>query len=201
MATDQVQLGAAERRKARLTWVRRLRYLLPLAAVAVVVLVAAQVGWREFRFVTAKTPGVKDGTVRMVNPAFRGEGKDGKRYVVTAAAGVRDDADPQVLRLDRPAVTVSGGDEAAARTVANRGVFRQDDLTLRLDGDVRTEQNGRSVFVADNSVIDTTTGRITGQGIQATRTASAVRSDSYTITDSGDRVVFKGGVRARLNAR
>ena len=172
-----------------------------MAAGLLLVAVVVQVSWREFRFLTSREPGVKEGTVRMVNPAFSGEGKDGKQYLVTAVSGVRDAADPQLFLLQAPVVTVSGGGESPARTVAKRGLFNQDNLTLKLEGDVSTEQDGRNVFLADNTVIDTATGAISGSGFQSTRGSGQVRADNYTITDSGDRVVFKGGVRARLDAR
>lgn len=192
---------ALSRMQNRLVVVRRLRQVLPIVAVLMVVGVAGQIGWREFRFVSARPPGVEEGLVQMINPAFNGEGSDGRRYQVTAKSGVRDADNPSIITLDAPAVTIRYPDGESAQTVARNGVFSQDDLTLTLQGDVRTDSGGANRLLADNTVIDTRTGGISGQGFEATRGSGQVRADSYTITESGDRVLLKGGVRARINGQ
>jgi lipopolysaccharide export system protein LptC len=185
----------------RLKVVRRLRRALPVIAVMMLAGVVGQIGWREFRFVSARPPGIEEGLVQMINPAFNGEGSDGKRYRVTAKSGVRNADDPSIITLDSPAVTIRESDGETARTVAERGVFSEDALTLTLEGNVQTEDGGATRLLADNTVIDTRTGGISGRGFEATRGFGVVRADNYTITDSGDRVLLKGGVRARINGQ
>lgn len=190
-----------DRLNLRLKWVRRLRRGLPALAALTVIVIGAQIAWREFRFIASKPPGVDEGLVQMINPAFNGEGSDGKRYRVTAAKGVRDENDPSIITLDAPTVTIEEADGETFRTVARNGVFSQDDMTLTLRGDVRTEGGGSGRALADNTVIDTRTGSISGSGLAASRGNGQVQADSYTITDSGDRVILKGGVRARIDGQ
>jgi len=201
LTRDRLDPTAVNRLQSRLIVVRRLRLALPIVAVLMVVGVVGQISWREFRFASAQPPGVEEGLVQMINPAFNGEGDEGRRYRVTAKSGVRDAENPSMIRLDAPAVTIRYPDGENARTVAQRGVFNQDDLTLTLEGDVNTDSGGPNRLLADNTVIDTRTGGISGQGLEATRGSGQVRADSYTITESGDRVLLKGGVRARINGQ
>jgi lipopolysaccharide export system protein LptC len=193
------EIRAANWRRSRLTLVRTLGFVLPAAAGVLVVVVGAQVAWREYQVAHTFTPKVAEAEVRMVNPAFSGEGRGGKHYLVTATAGVRDAADAMLFRLDNPVVVVRKGDEAGSRTTALRGAFRQDDQVLRLEGDVRMTQGARNQVLADNAVIDTTTGLVTGKGFRGSNRNGSMTAGSYST--SNGRTVFKGGVRGRFNVR
>jgi lipopolysaccharide export system protein LptC len=191
-----------DRRQRRLMWVRFLRRTLPVVAGVVMAGVAGQVAWRALVTVVAPTPVVSESQVKMVNPTFSGQGRDGSRYLVTAQSGIRDPKDQARILLTKPTVSVSHGGEPGARTVSDRGVFREDNLSLTLQGDVRVADGTGYRFVTNDAVIDTSTGQVTGQGgIQGTGPVGAVQSDSYSVTEKGDRMVFKGGVRARIDGR
>ena len=189
-----------ERRRRRLVWVKFLRRTLPVAAGMALVSVVGQVGWRSLQASATAPPVVSESTVRMVNPQFSGAGRDGSRYLVTAQSGVRDPKDAARIILDKPNVSVSRAGEAGTHTVSQRGVFREDDQSLSLEGDVRVEQAGGFTFVANNAVIDTATGKVVGGGVKGQGPTGDVQSGSYSVTDKGDRMVFKGGVRTQLKA-
>ncbi|WP_411289327.1 LPS export ABC transporter periplasmic protein LptC [Phenylobacterium sp.] len=201
MSTDLTFNAAREGRRKRLVWVRVLRLGLPLAAATVVAGVAGQIAWRSLAVLRAPPPVAAETAVRMINPSFRGQGRDGSRYVVTARSGVRDAGDAARILLDSPTVFIGrAGEPDGARSVAQRGVFREDDLTLRLEGDVRLERGG-SRFVAKVATINTATGQISGEGLKGAGDTGAVQADSYAIDGAGDRMVLKGGVRARISGR
>jgi lipopolysaccharide export system protein LptC len=137
----------------------------------------------------------------MVHPQFTGSGRDGSNYLLTAQSGVRDPKDNARILLDKPTVTVNRPGEAATHTVSERGVFREDDQSLSLEGDVRVEEAGGFHFVANNAVIDTNTGKVVGGNVQGQGPTGDVQSGSYSVSDKGDRMVFKGGVRSQLKGR
>ena len=190
-----------ESRRQRLVWVKFLRRTLPVAALMALVSVVGQVTWRSLQSAASAAPVVAESTVRMVNPQFSGSGRDGSRYLVTAQSGVRDPKDAARILLDRPTVNVSRAGEPGTHTVSQRGVFREDDQSLSLEGNVQVEEAGGFHFVANSAVIDTSTGKVTGGGVQGQGLAGAVQSGSYSVTDKGDRMVFKGGVRSQLKGR
>ena len=189
-----------ERRRRRLVWVKFLRRTLPVAAGVALVSVVGQVAWRNLQEATG-APAVAESTARMVNPQFSGTGRDGSRYVVTAQSGVRDPKDATRIVLEKPTVSVSRAGAAATHTVAQRGVFREDDHSLSLNGDVRVEEAGGFHFMANTAVIDTSTGKVVGDKVQGQSSSGSVQSGSYSVTEKGDRMIFKGGVHSQLKGR
>ncbi|MDB5423557.1 MAG: hypothetical protein JWQ29_973 [Phenylobacterium sp.] len=201
LSTDIARKMTPEHRRRRLIRVRFLRRTLPVAAGVALVAVVGQVAWRSLQSAAAPPPMATENTVRMVNPQFSGQGRDGSRYLVTAQSGLRDPKDAARIVLERPIVTVSRQGQPGAHTVSRRGVFREDNQSLTLEGDVQVEEGGGFHFVANNAVIDTATGKVVGGGVRGQNAAGAVRSDTYSVTDKGDRMVFKGGVHTQLKGR
>jgi lipopolysaccharide export system protein LptC len=200
LSTSDLSTSPMQRRRRRLVWVKFLRRTLPVAAAVALVSVVGQIAWRSVQAATPAAPVVSESTVRMVHPQFSGAGRDGSRYLVTAQSGVRDPKDDARIMLDKPTVSVSRAGQADTHTVSERGVFREDNQSLTLDGNVRVEEAGGFHFVANSAVIDTSTGKVIGGGVQGQGPTGAVRSGSYSVTDKGDRMVFKGGVHTQLKA-
>jgi len=190
-----------ERRRRRLVWVKFLRRTLPVAALVALVSVVGQVVWRSLQASATSAPMVAESTVRMVNPQFTGSGRDGSKYLLTAQSGVRDPKDSARILLERPTVSVTQAGGAETHTVSDRGVFREDNQSLSLDGDVKVEEAGGFHFIANNAVIDTSTGKVVGGNVQGQGPTGVVQSGSYSVTDKGERMVFKGGVRSQLKPR
>jgi lipopolysaccharide export system protein LptC len=163
--------------------------------------VIGQVSWNTI--VTVLTPDAKSpgDQVRMDNPTFSGESKDGARYLVTARSGLRDPKKESRILLDAPTVTVTRAGAGVTRTTARTGEFHEDDMTLRLEGDVRVDNGGDSKFDFKNAVIDPRTGEVSGQGATGKSPTGDIRSDSYDVLDQGERMVFKGGVRGRIQPK
>ena len=195
------QRGSAAYRASRLVRVRVLRIALPALAAVILAAVAGQLTWRGVQVATAPQPQRPAGEDRMIQPSFSGEARDGSRYLVRATSGVRDPADPARILLQNPMVSVDRAGEPAARSVSERGVYREDDATLTLQGNVRVDTGGGFGFAAQDAVVDTRTGQLVGQRVRGRAAVGEVTSDNYTVTEKGDRMVFKGGVRARLNER
>jgi len=202
LSTDISRKLTPEHRQRRLVRVQFLRRTLPIAAVVALAAVVGQVSWRSLQAAVAAPPPPAASIVRMVSPQFSGQGRDGSHYLLTAQSGVRDPKDAARIMLDRPVVTVTRqGGETGAHTVSQRGVFREDNQSLTLEGDVQVEQGAGFRFVANNAVIDTSTGRVVGGGVQGQSDTSAVRSDNYAVSDKGDRMVFKGRVHAQIKSK
>jgi lipopolysaccharide export system protein LptC len=201
LTADLTLRDGAERRRSRLVRVGRLRRALPLVAGAVLALVAAQIAWRTVVGLTVPAHPANESTLRMDNPSFSGSGRDGSRYVLTAKSGQRDLKNDELILLDNPTVTITPTGAAGTRTTARRGMFRENDLTLRLEGDVQGQRGNGDRFVAQDVTINTSTGEVSGQGLHGTGSTGAVQANSYAVQDSGQRVVLKGGVRSRLNIR
>jgi len=185
------------RRRSRL--IRVLRLVLPAAMAAILAGLVGQVTWRT---VTAKdrAPQEAKSQIRLITPRFYGQSSDGRSFMIGAKAAIRDDNDPKLIHLEDPTLTLGLGAAAPTRVTAKGGQYREDDLSLKLEGDVRLDDGGGYRFASDKAQVDTWTGNITGPTtLQGDGPNGQVQSDTYSIYDKGDRVVFKGRVRARLD--
>jgi lipopolysaccharide export system protein LptC len=201
--TEQPILRTAEPSSVlhrRLARVRVLRLALPTVAALLVLLLVGQLAWNALS--GARKPTVAaaaDTTVRMVSPTFTGEGRDGSHYQVTATSGQRDAKDEKRINLQQPVVVVTRNGQVDTQSTSQTGVFQEDQRKLLLNGEVQVKNSSGYNFTAQNAIIDTATGQVAGQAIQGHGLAGNVQSNNYAAYDKGDRVVFKGGVRARLN--
>ena len=187
------------RRHTRL--VRILRWLLPLTMLGVVGLLASLVTAhairrREAARQEATTP------IRMVNPHFYGRDSQGRAYTLAAAEASRDEASFQRVLLSHPAVTLDLESAHPSSLTADQGVYHEDSRMLYLQGHVHGSDPKTAAFSTDKAVVNTRTGEVKGaSGLTGQARAGSVKSNGFDVYDKGDRVVFKGGVHARLNSR
>ncbi|PTS88449.1 MULTISPECIES: LPS export ABC transporter periplasmic protein LptC [unclassified Caulobacter] len=184
------------RRKA----VRILRLALPALAASVLVAIIAQTALGAFNTEAVETPLDRNG-LRMDNPRFTGLMKDGRTFLITATGAVRDTVDPNRVALDAPHLTRGYGSPEPTQVVSRQGVYDEAKGLLQLTGDVRVNSGNGYDFSTQQALIDTRTGDVVGQeGINgASASGNKVQADSYAVSDKGDRVVFKGRVKTRLN--
>jgi lipopolysaccharide export system protein LptC len=186
------------RRRSRL--VRVLRVLLPAA---IFLILAGLAGALAYNTMTAG-PGQaasEDAPIRLVNPRFVGRDDKGRAYVITALSATRDPKDYQRVLLDQPALVLDEEGPDPFRDTAKSGVYHEGDRKLDLRGGVRLS-TGQSVFETAASLFDTKTGEVVGSGpIQGSGALGEINAKSYAVYGKGERMVFKGGVRARLNTK
>ena len=72
---------------------------------------------------------------------------------------------------------------------------------LELSGGVRLADT-RNTFATAASLFDTKTGEVIGSApIQGAGGLGEINAKSYGVYDKGDRMVFKGGVRTRIETK
>jgi lipopolysaccharide export system protein LptC len=142
-----------------------------------------------------------DAALRMENPRFTGAMKDGGEFLILATAATRDKTDPNLVSLDGPRLTRGYGSDTPTQVISRQGVYDEAKGSLLLTGDVRINNGEGYAFATEKALIDTRTGQVIGDaGVQGSGVSgNKVQADSYAVTDKGDRVVFKGRVRTRLN--
>lgn len=174
------------------------RIVLPLAIAALVLTVAVQVGWRTYMAAT-HPPAEAKTEIRLITPRFYGQSTDGRSFMITARSAVRDDKDPRRIILEDPALTLDLGSPTPTRMTAKNGVYRQDDFSLNLKNNVRLDDGAGYRFASEESFVDTQTGNVTGEStLNGEGPSGQVQSRAYSVYDKGDRIVFRGGVRARF---
>ncbi len=200
-ARENPPASRAPRGKARAhsVLVHVLRWLLPAIMVAVVATLAGLVAIHAIKRQAAAH---KDATtpIRMVNPHFFGRDNQGRAFTLGARQAARDEQSFQVVLLSYPAVTMDVDGPHPSTLTADTGVYHEDTRILYLKGHVRADNSKASTFATDEAVVNTRTGVVNGASALSSRTpVGDVKSGSFDVYDKGDRVIFKGGVHARLN--
>jgi lipopolysaccharide export system protein LptC len=193
--------GPPPRGKARAhsRLVRLLRFLLPMIMVTVVgtlvVLVAAHaVRRRDAAHRDAATP------IEMVNPHFFGRDSQGRAYTLGARQAARDEQSFQRVLLSYPWINMDTEGAHPSTLTADTGVYHEDTRMLFLRGHVHANNARASRFATDQAIVNTRTGAVTSPVSLAGETpVGDVQSKAFDVFDKGARVVFKGGVHARLN--
>jgi lipopolysaccharide export system protein LptC len=202
LEADRAGYGRDLRRwRRRSRRVKLARVVLPVAMAALLATVIGQVAWRSF---TAGDRSVSEGKaqIRMVTPRFYGQSSEGKPFIITARAAVRDENDFKLVFLDAPTLTLGVGSPAPTRTTADRGMYREDTWKLHLYGNVRMDDGAGYRFASDEALVDTRTGNTTGETtLQGEGPTGQVQSNAYSVYDKGDRIIFRGGVRARIDGK
>lgn len=185
-------------------WVRRrglirgMRIGLP-AAMGLIAL--GLVGWVGASALRAPKPvKIDDPVIRMVGARFQGRVEDGRSFLIGAQEAVRDERMPQQVALLEPILVVGAETPMPRRIMARKGTYDEKTRLLRLTGDVRIDDGAGNRVATNDTTIDTRTGLAVGQkGIDADGPVGQVSADSYSVTDKGDRIQFKGRVRTRVN--
>ncbi|WP_309643636.1 LPS export ABC transporter periplasmic protein LptC [Phenylobacterium sp.] len=186
------------RRRSRL--IRRLRVALPAA---IVLILLSMGGFVVHATVMggAAAPSEADEPIQLVNPRFVGRDEKGRAFVLTATVAVRDENDYQRVVLDKPTLILDEEGANPTRITAKSGVYREDRRVLNLDGGVK--MNGANAnFDTASSIFNTATGELEGQGqISGVGSLGEITAKSYGVYDKGERLVFKGGVRGRIESK
>lgn len=179
--------------------VRILRWVLPMIMVGVIGVLTGLVAAHAIKRQAAAR---KDATtpIRMVNPHFFGRDNQGRAYTLGARQAARDEQSFQRVLLRYPSVTMDVNGAHPSTLTADAGVYHEDTRILLLQGHVRAADSKSSSFATDEATVNTRTGVVNGAGALLNKTpVGELKSKSFDVYDKGDRVIFKGGVHARLN--
>jgi len=136
----------------------------------------------------------------MVGARFQGRVEDGRSFLIGAREAARDARDPHRVSLTEPILVVGAETATPRRLMARTGVYDEQTRMLRLTGEVRIDDGLGNRVASEDTTIDTRTGVAVGQqGIVGDGPAGQVSAGSYGVSEKGDRVEFRGGVRTRIN--
>ena len=186
------------RRRSRL--IRTLRVTLPVMIAVIFAGLVGSVAWSTFNAVPRSAKG-GDEPIRLVTPRFVGRDDKGRAFVLTADSATRDRLDYQRVILKKPTLVLDENGPDMLRMNGAEGIFHEQDGKLELTGGVRMADT-KNTFETAASLFDTKTGEVIGSGpIQGAGGLGEIRAESYGVYSKGERMVFKGGVRTRLETK
>ncbi len=186
------------RRRSRL--VRTLRVMLPAVIALIFAGLMGSVAWSTFNS-QPRSAKAGDEPIRLTNPRFIGRDDKGRSFVLTAESAIRDRLDYQRVILQKPALVLDEGGPDQLRINGADGVFQENSGKLQLGGGVHL-QDAKNAFDTATSLFDTKTGEVVGSGpIQGSGGLGEIRAESYSVQGKGERLVFKGGVKTRIESK
>jgi lipopolysaccharide export system protein LptC len=167
-------------------FVRTLKLVLPLIALALVGMVMAWPKMNTIPPVPSSTPPAQQqvNSNELLHPRFQGEDSKNQHFVVTADRAIQSARDPDVLLLDQPRghYVLTNGTVLDAEAV--KGAFRQHAQRLLLEEKVVLHQNQGYIMRTERLMVDTGTKRswtdlpVRGDGPAASIVATGLQSDN-----------------------
>lgn len=164
--TDKLDwVTSGERRKvgtAYSRFVRIMRYVLPLAAIALTVVIIL---WEDMGATVSKVdqarlmPEVEEARGELLNPRFDSTDTDGRPYTVTAARAAQDANNPKVMNMEMPQARIQMNEAETMEGRAQSGVYEQEAGKLYLRGAVQLDHAAGYTLTSDELRVDLKTGQ------------------------------------------
>ncbi|PHR62348.1 MAG: hypothetical protein COA47_04585 [Robiginitomaculum sp.] len=200
----RMTLAAARRRSILVKWLRAGFSLSALSIIGVVMV---------YILISANQPApvlppppvqvVVEDEVRMIQPRFTGHDDTGRPYVVVADSAVnRGESESEgVTDLVAPKLDTDPTRDDNATVSADRGVYDATNKVLDLYDKVQLGTNSGYVYETDHARFLIGEDRIVGdEAVSGVGPMGSIEADSYEIIKGGERVVFRGRVRTRIQA-
>ncbi len=186
--------GAA-RRHTRLVHI--LRRVIPVAALALVVIPFLAPLGGKLANVSVSSVGITGGKVRMETPKLSGYRKDNRPYQVTAVNAFQEIKNPTQIELQSLTARIQMEREGMVTVNAKTGLFDTQKEKLRLVDDVkiRTESgHDMQMRVAD---VDFKSGTVVSkEPVKVSLGETTVDANTLDVKNNGELIVFEGRVRA-----
>ncbi|MGI2032797.1 LPS export ABC transporter periplasmic protein LptC [Rhizobium panacihumi] len=197
------QTRAYKLAQAHSTRVKRLKVLLPVAALIISLIFIGVSFIRTFlpENLTIQSAKIEDGKIVMESPAIAGRNDDGVSYSMTATRALQDLQNPNMISLENVKAAMPMSKDVIARVVASAGIFDRasDRMQLTAPFDVNLSNGLTAKFQSAN--MDVKAGTLeTPDTITISTQEASIVADSMKITDKGKTITFTGGVRVDLEA-
>ena len=200
--SDEDTASTVARSARHTSVVRRLRLILPLVAVAIVVVMLA---WSDMdenvepvrrESVTPQTIGKNE----LIKPKFQSEDKNQQPYTITADKAFQESDNLDVVIMQQPVADLALKDGTWLALKAKDGEYEQGAQKLRLKGDVRLFHDDGYELTADHLDLDVTTqtattdSPVSGHGPAGTIKGTGLKADGAKGT-----LIFTGPAKLILN--
>ena len=189
----------SERRRLHTQRIQFWRRTLPLIILVIAGLLVLWIGGRSLIIKLASVGGPRSAGVRMVNPRFYGRDTANRAFVLGASEASRDLSDERKVTLAAPSVTLDADGANPTHVDAVRGVYREDQHALVLQGKVQVTDGRGYSFTTPTARVDTTNGLVSGEsGVQGHGPLGQIAASSYGVYDRGQRIIMRGDVHAHI---
>lgn len=177
-----------------------MKVVLPLAAIALMVIIAA---WPAFR--DQEQPMVEDlekqpDLLQVTGPVLVGTDREDRPYSIAADRANQGAEGPHIVELSRPDGEIATGDGARISLNADVGRFDRESKQLHLMGDVELSRDDGHRFATDELFVDMESQSAWGdRPVEGEGPMGEISAEGFRIEDNGATVIFTGQSRAVLS--
>ncbi len=202
--TRLLNLGRRKRMRVNRRYsfiVRSLRLILPLAALAIVVVVMA---WPKMDDSINAIPREdiipqKTGRNELINPRFESANASNQQYVITASRAVQSMKDSQLVLLEKPVADIALKIDEKLSAQADRGVYKQESEILVLDGGIHLKHDSGYTMESERLNISLKDNKAwTDRAVTITGPAGTLQSAGMTTNNQTGETIFTGPIRLTL---
>ncbi len=182
-------------------FIRWMRFALPAAAIAILVIVVSWSGMEDAVAPVATEPSGKTiGQNELVKPRFESQDQKNQPYTITADRAFQDPNNLDLVKLEKPVADVSLKDGSWLALEAVNGEYRQGVENLMLQQNVKMYHDAGYTILTDTMAIDIraqtaeTDSNVTGQGPMGSISAHGMKA-----IGAEGRLIFKGPATLILN--
>lgn len=180
--------------------VRLMKVALPLAAVALLVVIVLWPRLRDAMQAEAPQPALEaDGPMQMISPRLASRDANNQPFVVQATSVTQSEEDADAMLLDGPRAELTLKDGRQVTLAADNGRYDQREGALILEGGVTVERDDGTVFSTDRAFVDVRAGSAWGSApVMGRGPFGRLEAAGFRISDRGGSVVFLGPSRMTL---
>ncbi len=178
--------------------VDRLKYLFPIAAIIIIVLIIAALVLRQSlpQDITIGKAGIEDGKLVMSNPRLNGFDPKKRPYSVEAERAIQSVEDPTQVEMEKIKAKLPMEDGLFADIVAGNGSYDATEKKLELGGGIDIVTTDGMKMKLSDAYIDLKAGTMnTHRSLTFTSEKATISAQSMEIFENGDRIIFDTNVR------
>jgi lipopolysaccharide export system protein LptC len=183
--------------------VKRLKVILPLAALAISLVFIAVSIVRTYLPENLTVGGVKieNGKIVMEKPAVSGRNSDGISYTMLAERALQDIKQPDLITLQTIKASVPVSKDLLASVTAIEALYNRTGDSLVMTEPFRIDLSSGIQAKFESASLDVKAGRMETQRPVSIATKSAsILAQSMKMTDKGRTILFNGKVKVSIEA-
>jgi lipopolysaccharide export system protein LptC len=184
--------------------VRKLKFVLPLVALAMVVAFVGKSWLATPEGVSVSLGGtaIENGRLVMSDPKLDGFTSDNRPYSMTAARAIQDIGAASSIDLEGISAKLPFNEENWITVVADTGVLDRGANSLDLDSEITVKTDTGVTALLQSAEVDMEAGTlVTDEPVDITFDGTHISAESLAVRDKGSVMIFERRVRVNIDGK
>ncbi len=188
---EQVYLGNSAYSK----FVKIMMFVLPLLALSIIIVLVLKLSIKEQmpNLTIAETTRNPEGEIEMIGVSYEGMDQEKRPYRVDAEKASRSSINPEDINLEKPIANIKLNDNIDLNASADKGVYKRENSTVQLIGNVKLKHSGGYNLTMDEILINMPAkNAISNSKVIGVGPEGNIESNGLTVAKNGNRIIFIG---------